>query len=445
MTTFQLLRAELWHRKLNVCLSLLALIAAATLFVASPTLLSGYQVESQRRLQAMQQETEAELTAMQTRAAQDLADLDTRTKRIMRDLGFNLRIVHRDTDLGQLYANFLSFDMPEEYVQRLANAPEVTKIVHLVASLKQMVQWEGQPRLLVGLAPEATQSHVEEKTPMGLVVKAGTVYLGSVAGQGHQLGETVEILGQTFEVAHILPPHGRAEEDIAIFMDLSDAQSVLNKPGKISEILALGCKCKTADRVEEITAQLERVLPDTKITEALLQAEGREQQRKLVERHHKQAMADYEAGRQNIVQQEQGHRDEVMRLLAGLTSVVTPLIILVCALWVGLLAWSNVRERRLEIGLLRALGKRSASIATLFLGKAILLGLAAGLAGCLLGFVLARWMAMGLLEVASESFTPSTFAFACALFGTPLVAAMASYLPTLAAVNQDPAVVLSGE
>ena len=43
MSTFNLLRAELWHRKLNVLLSLTALIAAATLFVASPTLLEGYQ------------------------------------------------------------------------------------------------------------------------------------------------------------------------------------------------------------------------------------------------------------------------------------------------------------------------------------------------------------------------------------------------------------------
>ena len=100
MSTFQLLCAELRHRKMNVLLSLLALIAAATLFVASPTLLHGYQQESGRRLLAMQQETDNELQTMQEKAKSDLAELDTRTKRIMRDLGFNLRIVHQNTDLA---------------------------------------------------------------------------------------------------------------------------------------------------------------------------------------------------------------------------------------------------------------------------------------------------------------------------------------------------------
>ncbi|HUG70214.1 MAG TPA: FtsX-like permease family protein [Pirellulaceae bacterium] len=445
MTTFQLLCAELRHRKMNVMLSLLALIAASTLFVASPTLLRGYQQESGRRLLAMQQETDRELQGMQEKAQSDLADLDTRTKRIMRDLGFNLRIVHKDTDLGQLYANFVSFDMPEEYVKQLADSPEITKIVHLVASLKQMVEWEEKPRLVVGIAPEATQSHVEKKAPMGLQVKPGMVYLGQLAAEGHAIGDKVEILGKQFEISRILPAHGRADEDIAIFMNLADAQEVLNKPGKISEILALGCKCKTVERVEEITAQLEVVLPDTKVTEHRLQAVAREDQRKLVEAHHQQTMQDYETNRQKISQQEQTHRDQVAGLLSGVTSVVTPSIVFVCALWVGLLAWSNVRERRAEIGLLRAIGKRSGSIASLFLGKAVILGTAGGVVGCLLGYAFARWLAASVFEVTAENFTPSTLASVAAILGTPLVAAMASYLPTLAAVKQDPAVVLSGE
>jgi ABC-type lipoprotein release transport system permease subunit len=445
MSTFQLLVAELRHRKMNVLLSLLALIAASTLFVASPTLLRGYQQESGRRLLAMQQETDKELQSMQEKAKGDLADLDTRTKRIMRELGFNLRIVHQNTDLAQLYANFVSYDMPEEYVKKLAESPEITKVAHLVASLKQMVEWEGKPRLVVGIAPEATQSHVEKKDPMGLQVKPGMVYLGQLAAEGHALGDNVEILGKQFEVAHILPAHGRADEDIAIFMNLADAQTVLNKPGKISEILALGCKCKTVERIEEITAQLEVVLPDTKVTEHRLQAIAREDQRKLVEAHHQQTMDDYEANRTKIAQQEQTHRDQVAGLLSGVTSVVTPLIVFVCALWVGLLAWSNVRERRAEIGLLRAIGKRSGSIASLFLGKAVILGTAGGVVGCLLGYFFARWLATSVFEVTVESFTPSTLASACAILGTPLIAAMASYLPTLAAVKQDPAVVLSGE
>ena len=464
MTTLKLLRAELWHRKMNVVLTLLALISAATLFVACPTLLEGYRRESNQQLQVMQQETtskltemqaetEAELKRMQREADQALADLEKKTRRTMRDLGFNLRIVHRNTDMNQLYAEFVSFDMPEEYVQRLADSPEITKIVHLVASLRQMVQWQGQQRLLIGFAPEATQSHIEQKSPMGFRIEPGQVFLGSLVGQDYAVGDNVEILGKQFQVARILDPHGRADEDIAICMHLKDAQTVLQKPGKISEILALGCKCKTIERVEEITAQLEVVLPEAKVTEYRLQAMAREQQRKLVEKYHVQRMQTYEADQEKItvqerrrlqetIDQQQTRRAHVMELLSAATSVLTPLIVLGCGIWVGLLAWTNVRERRAEIGLLRAIGKGSGNIACLLLGKALLLGLAAGLAGSLAGFFVARWFATGMFGVAIANFTPSMLATVCAILGTPLLATLASYLPTLSAINQDPAVVL---
>ena len=443
MSIGKLLCAEIWHRKLNVALSLFALAIAATLFVTGPTLLQGYQVESQRRLAAMQLETEQELIALQTRTQQQLSQLDTDTKRVMRDLGFNLRIVHRDTDLDQLYANFVSFDMPEEYVTRLANSNAVTKVAHLVASLRQKIEWQGKQRLVVGFAPEATQSHAEKKSPMGLRIERGTVVLGSLVGAGHVVGDQIEVLGKSLEVAAILPEHGRAEEDIAICMHLADAQELLQKPGKISEILALGCKCQTANRAEELMAQLEAVLPEAKVTEQRLSAIAREDQRKLVERHNSRLIQDYAANRADIMQQEQEHRAGMAASLSKVSAILTPVIVLACGLWVGLLAWSNVRERRTEIGLLRALGKSSFDVAGLFLGKAMLLGLMSGVIGCALGYGLARWLAASLLAAAAADFTPPLFAVASVLIGTPLVAILASYLPTLAAVRQDPAVVLS--
>ena len=95
------------------------------------------------------------------------------------------------------------------------------------------------------------------------------------------------------------------------------------------------------------------------------------------------------------------------------------MVVLACALWVGLLAWANVRERRTEIGLLRALGKSSLRIASLFLGKATLLGFCGGLTGCLLGYVLARWLATRLLDVSLANFTPSAVVLLCTIAGYP--------------------------
>jgi len=109
------------------------------------------------------------------------------------------------------------------------------------------------------------------------------------------------------------------------------------------------------------------------------------------------------------------------------------------------LAWSNVRERRAEIGLLRAIGKSSWYIAGLFLGRAILLGLLGGGLGCAAGLAIVHGIGRVAPELAAPAAGPLTrdgFLFAGALVGAPLVCLLASYLPTLRAVLQDPALVL---
>ena len=421
MSNWKLLCREIAHRKMNFLLSLLAMTAAAMLFIAGPTLMEGYKEESDQQLRAMQ-----------VKADTDLANLDKRTKRIMRDLGFNLRIVHKNTDLSRLYASFVSFDMPESYVTTLAEAPEITKIVHLVATLKQMIELEGKPRLLVGFAPEATQSHIEQKAPMGFQIKQGTVFLGHLAGEGFKVGESIEVLGKSFEIANILAPRGTRDEDIFVAMHLKDAQQLLEKEGLISEIVALGCKCKTVDRVQEIMAQLEAVLTEARVVELSTRAIAREEQRQLVSKHYQQQMNDYEAGREGI-----------RTVLLGLNNQVIPLIVLVCVTWAGLLAWTNVRQRRTEIGLLRALGKNSTGIISLLLGKALIVGLLGGILGSLMGLAIASQLAQSeLLAVSAENFQAPTLLLVVTIGGAPLVAALASYLPTLIAVQQDPAVVL---
>ncbi len=442
MTPLQLMLAEIWHRKANFVLSILAVVVATTLFVASPTIMRGYGYESDQRLAAMHRETATKLEQMQEESAADIGNMEKRTRRIMRDLGFNLRIVHRNTDMAQFHANFVAFDMPEEYLQLLANAPEITKIVHLVATVKQMIEIDGSPRLVIGYAPEATQSHIEKKAPMGYQVKPGEVFLGSVAAAGYKIGDKIDILGQSFKVARILEEHGSRDEDIAIMMDLRTAQKLLGKEGRLSEIVALGCKCKTVERIEEIRAQLEGILPEARVMEISTRAIARDKQRKLLSAYHQEAMEKYTHDREQIVRDEQEGRQGVISLLSLLTGVITPLVVLACAMWIGFLAWANTRERRTEIGLLRALGKRSAAIAAIFLGKAVLLGVAGGVFGSLLGMILAQWAGMRMFAAGGGEFSPSATVLIATILGAPLVSAMASYLPTLAALRQDPAVVL---
>jgi putative ABC transport system permease protein len=117
-------------------------------------------------------------------------------------------------------------------------------------------------------------------------------------------------------------------------------------------------------------------------------------------------------------------------------------VVLACTVWVGLLALANVRQRRAEIGLLRAIGKASTTIAGLFLGKALLVGMLDALAGFVLGAWLAHLLGAKALDLASGQVSVRLPILCYALLGAPLVAAIASYLPTLSAITEDPAVVL---
>jgi len=115
---------------------------------------------------------------------------------------------------------------------------------------------------------------------------------------------------------------------------------------------------------------------------------------------------------------------------------------LASALFVGLMTWLNVRERRAEIGVLRALGKSGGKIAALFLGRALLLGLLGGVLGCAASYLLSPAIGQTAMEIAPEFFRTNWLLALATLAGAPLITVMASYLPTLSAIAQDPSVVL---
>ncbi len=413
MATLKLLFAELWFRRLNFVLSLSAVTAAAMLYVAGPVLVQGYGTET---------------TRLTGQIDTELAEMEDQTRKLMLTMGFNLMIVPANTNMADFWADdFSNEDMPESYVRTLAESPHLEHIRHLVATLQQRVRWNDRNVLLVGYQKEVPQTHFASKKPMGYSVPKGQVYLGYELWKpaGLKEGDPVEFLGDSFTLARALPERG-SKEDITVAMNLVDAQRLLDKQGRVNQIFAIGCECD-GDRLGTIRKELAQTLPETKITEFESIAQARAEQRDLVA-----------AKRQDIAEQ----RSAIQATISNLALVVTPLVVLVCAVWVGLLAMSNVRERRPEIGLLRAIGKRSRYIAGLFLGKAFLLGLVGGGLGYLAGSALARAIGIQFFGVDASDFSPAYGVLISSLVGAPLVCLVASYLPTLRALMQDPAVIL---
>ncbi len=464
MNTLKLLLAEIRYRKINFVLSLFAVAIAVMLFVAGPMLIDAYERETRTHIDRWRQrvaESEKLVAAMETgmtkveeETEQELANLEKQTRRLMRDMGFNLMIVHEKTNMSDFWASdFTTHYMPQEYVGRLAGDRRLTLVTHLVATLQEKIDWNQRKVLLVGYLPESTQSHLRQKTPMGYNVKPGAVLLGHELGVGRKPGEMIDVLGKKFTVERISPEQG-SKEDITIAMHLRDAQEVLKLPGSISQIMAIGCRCAGAN-LPNIRKQLREVLPETRITEFRSIALARAEQRELVEAKQAAILADMKENlaqrrqiltdRKEILANMEASRARIGRVMETLADVITPLVVLASAVWIGLLAAANVRERRTEIGILRAIGKGSGTIAGLLLGKAVLLGLLGAAVGVVLGTATAGWLGAKALNLAPEQLNVDYVVLAVALLGAPLLSAVASYLPTLSALLQDPAVVLRNQ
>lgn len=383
MTTLHLILREIIQRKLNFFVTLLAIVTATALFVSFFT--TG---------QASKDET----------------------VRLMRDIGFNLRIISKKTNMEKFWrTGFSEYTMPESHVYDLASHENLS-YAHMTAILQKKVSWRGREVILTGIAPEISPPG-RKKTPMIFSIERGTVYIGFELAHsiGLKNGEVVDIFGRPFTITRSLPESG-SDDDIRIYAHLHDVQGLLNMENKINEIKALECLCvvdsDSTDSLALLREQLARVLPDAKVILIQSIASAREKQRFMAERYF---------------------------------GFIIPFVIAVCMAWIGILALMNVRERRHEIGIMRALGYGSGKIAFLFIGKAV----AIGFIGAALGFVIGTGLALKfgpeIFKVTANMITPKIELFYWALVASPTICALSVFIPAMIAITQDPALTLREE
>lgn len=381
MSIFALMWKEIWHRKINFGLSLAAVTVAVAFVVAFLT-----TAEASKR----------------------------ETIRLMRDMGYNLRVIAKDTDMDRFYAaGYSGKTMPEEFAYRLAQQKGLL-YAHLLATLQQSIPWRGREVLLTGIAPELSPPG-QEKSSMIFTIEPGTVYVGYQLAQTFEIspGDSLEIQGKTFTVRECLGEMGN-EDDIRILAALSDVQKLLGMEGRINEIQALNCYCLMPgkDPLEILREQLTGVLPEAQVILKRSIADARTRQRELMENYF---------------------------------SLVIPGVAGVCAVWIGTMAFLNARERREEVGILRALGRSGNQIAALFLGKAVLIGLAGAVLGFFLGTAFALHSGPEIFKVTAKNVRPMLDLLSWSLIAAPLFTAVASFIPALLAATQDPAEALREE
>jgi len=418
---------EILHRWRQFALGLFAVIVAIGSLTGALTLLKVHDLHTQMILTEKEEETRKKM-----------ALLEDEMRKATLKLSFNLLILPKEQSIRDLHLKgYPSEYMPEEYVTRLADSG-IVLVRHFLPSLQQRIKWPEKKRTitLVGTRGEVPNLHKNPRVPLVQPVPPGTIVLGYGLHQslGMKVGDKVELLGREFNVHECYEERGSVD-DFTAWIYLREAQELLDKEGLINAILALECLCPGVDDLlGKIRNQIEQILPGTQVIEKGTKALARAEARVRVGQEAKAA-----------VEREKQHRAEMRSEREFFAAVLVPFVVVACAVWVGLLGFNNVRDRKAEIGIQRAMGFRAGQIMFLFLSKSLIMGLLGGVLGIFAGLGFGSWLGLVLERdiegiAAAELFNPSLFLLA--LVTAPVLTVISSWIPAMIAAQQDPVVVL---
>jgi putative ABC transport system permease protein len=398
---------------------------ASALLVGMMTSLQLHAARSDALGVLKEEQTQAMMTALRS-------DL----RRAMQQLGYNAIILPKEQSLGDWYAeDYAAYTMPLSWAARLDDTQELAD--RYVPRLRQRLKWEERQWmiLVIGVGRERVlDTSVCEGVPLADVIPRGSCVVGYELHHalGLKAGDPITILGRVFQITRCEQALG-TKDDISIWLDLADAQELLDKPDAINEILIVEHLAVWGD-IAAIRRRLATVLPECQVVEVASETMSRAHARIKVA-DEARASGEQERDRQALLLAE---RRSTMRKLM-------PLGVLACAVWIGFLMVFNVRERAAEIAVLRAIGFRAGDVRALVLSKACLLGLAGGLAGFALGVAAAI-----LLEDHAAGGAGLQLGLALEYLGFAAALGVAacllgSWLPAAAAAGMDPAEILQQE
>ena len=234
---------------------------------------------------------------------------------------------------------------------------------------------------------------------------AGEALVGSDVRAALKLeaGRTVELGGEPFTPVGFVERGG--PEDVAVMLWLSDAQGLLEKPGRVSAALVRA----EPGRVEEVVGGIRRALPKAEV-KTLRQVAGAEE--KFIGK---------------------------IELLMGLVSIV---VLLTASISLSSTMSATVLERLKEIGLMKAIGGTRSGIGVFFVSEGTAIGVMGGVAGYVLGVLAAMAVSKG--AFGSIIIVPVVLLPLGVALGV-VISVVASLVPLLGALRFKPSVILRGE
>ncbi len=197
---------------------------------------------------------------------------------------------------------------------------------------------------------------------------------------GAGVGDTIDILEQSFEVIGVYEPSG-VEDVTTLYMNLSDLQSLTNNTGYITSITMFA---ESSDVVTEVANAISSLHPELSVTTG----QQRLNQLEAMKANYETALASAES---TLAQTQSVAFQEIIVAVAA-----TSLIVLFVMLY-------TVRERTREIGTLKAIGFSNWTVMSQFMLEGVLLSLIAGVVGIAIASVAAPALSGLLLPAVSQN------------------------------------------
>jgi putative ABC transport system permease protein len=248
------------------------------------------------------------------------------------------------------------------------------------------------------------------------------------AKMNRKAGDTIEVAGRELTVSGILSTGGAEDEQIVAPLAL--AQQILGMPGAVRRIYVSALtKPQDAFAVRDPKTMSPEVY-DRWYCSPYAQSIAYQLQEAIPHSHAEQ------------IRQVAQNEGVVLSRIKGIMLLVTLAALFASALAVSAAMATAIFERRIEVGLMKALGASSLAVSTFFFAEALLLALVGGIAGFSAGALLARHIGHSIFN-SQISIEPVLFPVILAIAVFVTFAGSAAAIRR--AVKFDPVFALRGE
>jgi putative ABC transport system permease protein len=241
-------------------------------------------------------------------------------------------------------------------------------------------------------------------------------------------GEAIDVAGRQLPISGILSTGG--SEDDQIVAPLALAQQIIGRPGAVRRVYVSALtKPQDAFAVQDPNTMTPEVR-DRWYCSPYVQSIALQLEEVIPHSHAEQ------------IRQVAQNEGTVLSRIKGLMLLVTFAALLASALAVSAAMATAIFERRVEVGLMKALGAGSVAVSTIFFAEALLLAIVGGVAGFSAGALLARQIGRSIFN-SQISIDPVLFPIIIAIAVFVTFAGSAAAIRR--AVKFDPVFALRGE